>query len=53
MVHFFEKLEPSLTVSADKSIIQTSQNAELYCKVKDEDGSLAKDVKVHFYVEED
>ena len=52
-IHFFEKLEPSLTVSADKSIIQTSQNAELYCKVKDEDGSLAKDVKVHFYVKED
>ena len=52
-IHFFEKLEPSLTVSADKSIIQTSQNAELYCKVKDDDGSLAKDVKVHFYVKED
>ena len=52
-IHFFEKLEPSLTVSASKSIIQSSEDVELYAKVKDDDGSLAKDVKVHFYVEED
>ena len=53
IIHFFEKLEPSLTVSASPSIIQTSENAEIFCKVKDEDGSLAKDVKVYFYAEED
>ena len=52
-IHFFEKLEPSLTVSASKSIIQSSEDVELYCKVKDEDGSLPKGVKVHFYVKED
>ena len=53
IIHFFEKLEPSLTVSASKSIIQSSEDVELYCKVKDEDGSLPKGVKVHFYVKED
>lgn len=52
-IHFFERLEPSLTVSATPSIIQTSENAEIYAKVKDEDGSLAQNVKVHFYAEED
>jgi len=52
-IHFFEKLEPSLTVSASPSIIQTSENSEIYAKVKDEDGSLAQNVKVHFYAEED
>lgn len=52
-IHFFERLEPSLTVSASPSIIQTSENAEIFCKVKDDDGSLAKDVKVYFYAEED
>ena len=52
-IHFFEKLEPSLTVSASKSIIQSSEDVELYCKVKDDDGSLPKGVKVHFYVKED
>ena len=52
-IHFFERLEPSLTVSASPSIIQTSENAEISCKVKDEDGSLAQNVKVHFYAEED
>ena len=52
-IHFFERLEPSLTVSASPSIIQTSENAEIFCKVKDEDGSLAQNVKVHFYAEED
>ena len=52
-IHFFEVLEPSLTVSASQSIIQTNETTELYCKVKDEDGSLAKGVKVHFYTKED
>ena len=51
-VHFFEKLEPTITMSASKSIIQTNDNTELYAKVKDEDGSLAQNVKVHFYEEE-
>lgn len=51
-VHFFEKLEPSINVSASKSIIQTSDTTELYAKVKDSDGSLATNVKVHFYEEE-
>ena len=51
-VYFFEKLEPSITMSASKDIIQTSDNLELYATVKDEDGSLAKGVKVYFYKEE-
>ena len=51
-VHFFEKLEPSINVSASKSIIQSNENTELYAKVKDSDGSLATNVKVHFYEEE-
>ena len=51
-VHFFEKLEPTINVSASKTIIQTNDNTELYAKVKDGDGSLATDVKVHFYEEE-
>lgn len=53
IIHFFEKLEPSLNVSASKSIIQSSEDVELYCKVKDDDGSLPKGVKVHFYAKED
>ena len=52
-IHFFEKLEPSLNVSASKQIIQSNEDVELYCKVKDEDGSLPKGVKVHFYAKED
>ena len=52
-IHFFERLEPSLTVSASPSIIQTSENAEIYAKVKDTDGSLAKDVTVHFFQEKE
>ena len=51
-VYFFEKLEPSITMSASKDIIQTSDNLELYATVKDEDGSLAKGVKVYFYKED-
>lgn len=51
-VHFFEKLEPTINVSASKSIIQSSEDVELYAKVKDSDGSLATDIKVHFYEEE-
>lgn len=49
IVHFFEKLEPTITMSASSDIIQTSDNLELYATVKDEDGSLAKGVKTHFY----
>ena len=51
-IHFFEKLEPTINVSASKSIIQSNGNTELYAKVKDSDGSLATNVKVHFYEEE-
>ena len=53
VIHFFERLEPTINVSASKSIIQTNDNVELYAKVKDDDGSLAKEVKVHFYAKED
>lgn len=49
IIHFFEKLEPTLTMSASKSIIQSNEDTELYAKVKDADGSLAVDVPVHFY----
>ena len=52
VIHFFERLEPSITMSASKSIIQSSDNVELYAKVKDEDGSLPKGALVHFYKEE-
>ena len=48
----FEKLEPTINVSASQSIIQTSDNTEIYAKVKDSDGSLAQNVQVHFYEEE-
>ena len=48
-IHFFEKLEPSLNVYATPSIIQTGGTTEIYSKVKDSDGSLAQNVKVHFY----
>ena len=48
-IHFFEKIEPVITVSSTPSIIQSSENSEIYAKVKDNDGSLAQDVKVHFY----
>ena len=51
-VHFFEKLEPTINVSASQSIIQTNDTTEIYAKVKDSDGSLATNVKVHFYEEE-
>ena len=50
-VYFFEKLEPSITMSSSADIIQTSDDLELYATVKDEDGSLAKGVKVYFYKE--
>ena len=53
-IHFFERVEPTINVSASQSIIQTSGTTELYAKVKDSDGSLAQNVKVHFYeVEEE
>ena len=51
-IHFFEKLEPTINVSASQSIIQTNDTTEIYAKVKDEDGSLAQNVQVHFYEEE-
>lgn len=53
-IHFFERIEPTINVSTSQSIIQTSGTTELYAKVKDSDGSLAQNVKVHFYeVEEE
>ena len=52
-VHFIERIEPVINVSASEQIIQTSDTTELYAKVKDTDGSLAKGVKVHFYTKED
>ena len=52
-IHFFERIEPVINVSASEQIIQTSDTTELYAKVKDTDGSLAKGVKVHFYTKED
>ena len=52
MIHFFEKLEPTINVSASQSIIQTNDTTEIYAKVKDSDGSLAQNVQVHFYEEE-
>lgn len=53
IVHFFEKLEPTINLSASPSIIQKNDNLELYAKVRDSDGSLPKNVKVHFYKEEE
>lgn len=53
IVYFFEKLEPTITMSASSDIIQTSDNLELYATVKDEDGSLAQNVKVYFYKAEE
>ena len=51
-IHFFEKIEPVITVSASQSMIQTNDTTEIYAKVKDSDGSLAQNVQVHFYEEE-
>ena len=48
-VYFFEKIEPTLKVSAQPSIIQTNDTSDIYAKVTDEDGSLAKNVKTYFY----
>jgi hypothetical protein len=52
-IHFFERIQPVINVSASEQIIQTNEDAEFYAKVKDTDGSLAKGVKVHFYTKEE
>jgi len=52
-VYFYEKLEPNLTVHASEQIIQSTESTDLYSTVKDEDGSLAKNVKVYFYKRSD
>ena len=51
-VYFYEEFTPNLSVSASADVIQTSDNLELYATVKDEDGSLAKGVKVYFFKED-
>lgn len=50
-IYFFEKLEPTLTLSASPSVIQSGGTSDVYCKVKDEDGSIAKNVQVHYFIE--
>ena len=52
-VYFFEKLEPTLKVSANPQIIQTNDTSDIYAKVTDEDGSIASNVKVYFYEKEE
>ena len=52
-VHFFERLEPSIDLFASQSIIQLDDDIEVYARVKDSDGSLAQNMKVHFFKEDD
>ena len=51
-VDFYEVVTPNLTLTGDKSIIQVGERVNLACKVKDEDGSLVKDVRIDFYYDD-
>ena len=51
-VYFYEKLEPTITVTADKNIIQSGDTVDISATVVDEDGSKPKNAKVYFYKED-
>ena len=48
-VYFYEKYEPFLNLSSSNPIIQVGEKSNIQAKVKDEDGSLVKDIRVDFY----
>ena len=52
-VYFYEKYEPTLNLTADKSIMQTGDTLDLKAKLKDEDGSLVKGETVYFFKSDD
>ena len=52
-IHFYEKLEPTITLTATADIIQTNDTTDITATVIDEDGSKAKNTKVHFYIKEE
>jgi hypothetical protein len=52
-VHFFERVVPTITLSATASIIQTGDTVDVNAKAKDYDGSIIKNTKVYFYKEEE
>ena len=48
-IHFYEKLEPTLTVTATPNVIQTSDTTDIKCSYIDIDGSKVVGEKVYFY----
>lgn len=50
-VYFYEKLEPTLTVSATSDVIQSSDTVDISCEYVDSDGSKVVGEKVYFYEE--
>lgn len=52
-VHFFERVVPTITLSATASIIQTGDTVDVNAKAKDYDGSIIKNTKIYFYKEEE
>ncbi len=52
-IHFFEKISPIISLSSSAQVIETGDDMDIYAKVYDEDGSLAQNMKVHFFKEEE
>ena len=52
-VHFFERVVPTITLSATADIIQTGDTVDVNAKAKDYDGSIIKNTKIYFYKEEE
>ena len=48
-VHFFERVVPTITLSATADIIQTGDTVDVNAKARDYDGSIIKDTKIYFY----
>ena len=48
-VHFFERVEPVFRVHADSQMIQSGEISDFYATVKDDDGSVVRDMTVHFF----
>lgn len=48
-VHFFEVLNPTIVFESSADTIQSGDSLDFYALVRDEDGSLAKNVDVYFY----
>ena len=52
-IHFYEQITPTINITATKQIIQSSETTDITAKVRDEDGSIPKNMKVYFYEEEE